>query len=83
MPDFRDYAIDVPTPGVRGIGDTHVLGRFLRDVVKRRTVSSETSAFSAPMRRCPMGWKRCLKSLYVNGTQPLPQLTSFSRPPGG
>ena len=34
MPDFRDYAVDVPAPGVRGIGDTHVLGRFLRDVVK-------------------------------------------------
>ena len=34
MPDFRDYAVDVPAPGVRGIGDTHVLGRFLRDVAK-------------------------------------------------
>jgi len=34
MPDFRGYAAKVPTPGVRGIGDTHVLGRFLRDVVK-------------------------------------------------
>ena len=34
MPDFRDYAEDVPTPGIRGIGDTHVLGRFLRDVAK-------------------------------------------------
>ena len=28
MPDFRDYAVDVPSPGVRGIGDTHVLGPF-------------------------------------------------------
>ena len=34
MPDFRDYAVDVPAPGVPGIGDTHVLGRFLRDVAK-------------------------------------------------
>jgi xylulose-5-phosphate/fructose-6-phosphate phosphoketolase len=34
MPDFRDYAVDVPSPGVGGIGDTHVLGRFLRDVEK-------------------------------------------------
>ncbi len=34
MPDFRDYAANVPTPGVHGIGDTHVLGPFLRDVVK-------------------------------------------------
>jgi len=34
MPDFRDYAVDVSSPGVRGSGDTHVLGRFLRDVAK-------------------------------------------------
>jgi xylulose-5-phosphate/fructose-6-phosphate phosphoketolase len=34
MPDFREYAVAVPTPGVNGIGDTHVLGRFLRDVIK-------------------------------------------------
>jgi xylulose-5-phosphate/fructose-6-phosphate phosphoketolase len=34
MPDFTDYAVEVPRPGALGIGDTHVLGRFLRDVVK-------------------------------------------------
>jgi xylulose-5-phosphate/fructose-6-phosphate phosphoketolase len=34
MPDFTDYAVDVPKRGTAGIGDTHVLGRFLRDVVK-------------------------------------------------
>ncbi len=34
MPDFRDYAVDVPLPGVAGTGDTHRLGRFLRDVIK-------------------------------------------------
>ncbi len=34
LPDFHDYGIDVPTPGIRGGGDTRVLGRFLRDVVK-------------------------------------------------
>src|ERR1700722_7482235 len=32
MPDFREYALSVPSPGVGGPGDTHVLGRFLRDV---------------------------------------------------
>jgi len=37
MPDFRDYAVDVPSPGVHGIGDTHVLGRFLRDVAKNNS----------------------------------------------
>jgi xylulose-5-phosphate/fructose-6-phosphate phosphoketolase len=34
MPDFTDYAVDVAKPGTLGTGDTHVLGRFLRDVLK-------------------------------------------------
>lgn len=34
MPGFRDYGVDVPVPGIRGMGDTRVLGPFLRDVVK-------------------------------------------------
>ncbi|MGB9151666.1 MAG: phosphoketolase family protein [Alphaproteobacteria bacterium] len=34
MPDFRDYAVKVPSPGCIGIGDTRVLGPFLRDVIK-------------------------------------------------
>ena len=34
MPDFRDYGLAVPAPGVTGPGDTHVAGRFLRDVVR-------------------------------------------------
>jgi xylulose-5-phosphate/fructose-6-phosphate phosphoketolase len=32
LPDFRNYACEVPQPGVLGRGDTHVLGPFLRDV---------------------------------------------------
>jgi xylulose-5-phosphate/fructose-6-phosphate phosphoketolase len=34
MPDFRAHAVDVPVPGTRGIGDTHVLGPFLREVIR-------------------------------------------------
>jgi xylulose-5-phosphate/fructose-6-phosphate phosphoketolase len=34
MPDYRSYGTEVATPGVPGSGDTHVLGRFLRDVVQ-------------------------------------------------
>ena len=34
MPNYCDYAVEVRTPGIQGIGDTHVLGRFLRDVIK-------------------------------------------------
>ena len=35
MPDFSDYAVEVPHPGVAGIGDTRVAAKFLRDVMKR------------------------------------------------
>jgi xylulose-5-phosphate/fructose-6-phosphate phosphoketolase len=35
IPDFRHYGVDVPVPGTVGIGDTRVLGPFLRDVAKR------------------------------------------------
>ncbi len=34
MPDFRDYAIDVPKPGAVVAEATRVMGRFLRDVMK-------------------------------------------------
>ena len=34
MPDFRDYAATVASPGAAGVGDTRVLGPFLRDLMK-------------------------------------------------
>jgi xylulose-5-phosphate/fructose-6-phosphate phosphoketolase len=34
MPDFRNYAVNVPAPGSVKAADTHVLGEFLRDVIK-------------------------------------------------
>jgi xylulose-5-phosphate/fructose-6-phosphate phosphoketolase len=34
MPEFRDYGIAVPSPGSVEAGDTHVLGKFLRDVTR-------------------------------------------------
>jgi xylulose-5-phosphate/fructose-6-phosphate phosphoketolase len=33
LPDFAHYAVDVAKPGIGGIGATHVLGRYLREVV--------------------------------------------------
>jgi xylulose-5-phosphate/fructose-6-phosphate phosphoketolase len=33
MPDFRKYAVNVPSPGSVEAADTHVLGEFLRDMV--------------------------------------------------
>ena len=35
MPDFRGYAVEVPKPGVTFSEATHVLGGFLRDVIRR------------------------------------------------
>jgi xylulose-5-phosphate/fructose-6-phosphate phosphoketolase len=34
MPHFRDYAVDVPTPGAVKSEATRILGGFLRDVIK-------------------------------------------------
>lgn len=34
LPDYRDYAAAVPVPGTAGVGDTRVLGPFLRDVAR-------------------------------------------------
>jgi xylulose-5-phosphate/fructose-6-phosphate phosphoketolase len=34
MPDFRDHAVQVTSPGTVKAQDTHVLGKFLRDVAK-------------------------------------------------
>ena len=34
LPDFRKYALEIPTKGMEGEGDVHVTGRFLRDVIK-------------------------------------------------
>ena len=35
LPDFRDYAVDVPTPARSSSEATRVLGAYLRDVVRR------------------------------------------------
>lgn len=45
MPDFREYAEDVPVPGTHGVGDTHVLGPFLRDVAKLNDVQRNFRIF--------------------------------------
>lgn len=37
MPDFRDYAVDIPYRGVGGVGNVHALGPFIRDVIKLNT----------------------------------------------
>jgi len=42
LPDFRDYAVEVPQPGAVTAEATRVMGRFLRDVMK---LSSEQRNF--------------------------------------
>ncbi|HYT95090.1 MAG TPA: phosphoketolase family protein, partial [Gemmataceae bacterium] len=34
LPDFRDYGVDVPTPGATDAESTRIMGKFLRDVMK-------------------------------------------------
>jgi xylulose-5-phosphate/fructose-6-phosphate phosphoketolase len=45
LPDYREYAAQVPAPGVLGIGDTHVLGPFLRDVARLNAAQSNFRMF--------------------------------------
>ena len=37
LPDYRTYAVAVPSPGAADAEDTRVFGKFLRDVVKQNT----------------------------------------------
>lgn len=34
LPDFRDYAVDVPYRSISNVGNVHALGPFLRDTIK-------------------------------------------------
>ena len=46
MPDFRDYAVDVPSPGATTAESTRVMGKFLRDVMKQNLDSKNFRLFS-------------------------------------
>jgi xylulose-5-phosphate/fructose-6-phosphate phosphoketolase len=45
LPDYRDYAAEVKVAGAAGIGDTHVLGPFLRDVIKMNSTPANFRIF--------------------------------------
>ena len=34
LPDFRDYAVNIPRRGISSVGNTHALGPYLRDVIQ-------------------------------------------------
>src|SRR5947209_1523755 len=46
LPDFRDYAVDVPSPGATLAEATRVQGKLLRDVLKRNADSQNFRLFS-------------------------------------
>ena len=46
LPDFRDYAVEVPSPGAKDAESTRVMGTFLRDVMKANLDSRNFRLFS-------------------------------------
>ncbi|MDR3530052.1 MAG: phosphoketolase family protein [Rhodopila sp.] len=46
MPDFADYAVDVPSPGAVDGESTRVMGAFLRDVMKANADTRNFRVFS-------------------------------------
>ena len=46
LPNFRDYAVDVPHPGSVDAEATRVQGKFIRDVMKRNIESQNFRIFS-------------------------------------
>jgi xylulose-5-phosphate/fructose-6-phosphate phosphoketolase len=46
MPEFRDYAVDVPGPGATMAEATRVMGQFLRDVMKMNLAGKNFRLFS-------------------------------------
>ena len=46
LPNFRDYAVDVPSPGSATAEATRVMGQFLRDVMKLNLDSRNFRLFS-------------------------------------
>ena len=80
MPDFRDYAVDVPTPGARGIGDTHVLGPFLRDVAKLNGEQRNFRVFG-PDETLSNGLEALFEATGANGMPRRCRTTNFSRLP--
>src|SRR5271154_5191627 len=45
MPDFRQHAVDVPSPGAVSAQDTMVLGKFLHDTVKQNAAERNFRVF--------------------------------------
>ena len=79
IPDFRSYAVDVPTPGTHIAESTRVLGKMLRDVMKLNPHPA-TSWCSAPMKPVPTVWTLCSKSPIATPLRSFSPPTITSRP---
>src|SRR5207247_4140856 len=55
LPDYRQYAVEVPEPGAATAESTRVQGKFIRDVMKLNLVSSNFRIFS-PDENNPNRW---------------------------
>ena len=80
MPDFRDHAVQVPSPGAVTAQDTMVLGKFLRDVTLlngdkrnfRIFGPDETlSNFSATSSKSPIGNGTPARSITTSSSLPM------------
>lgn len=48
LPNFRDYAVDIPYPSVVNAGNTHALGPWLRDVIRLNSAPHRNFRVFAP-----------------------------------
>ena len=48
LPNFRDYAVDIPYPSIVNSGNTHTLGPWLRDVIRLNSAPHRNFRIFAP-----------------------------------
>jgi xylulose-5-phosphate/fructose-6-phosphate phosphoketolase len=73
LPDFRDYAVDVPAPATTTAEATRVLGGFLRDVVARNGHTfrvfgpdeTESNRLGAVLEASPRVWQAAIEETDV------------------
>ena len=68
MPDFRDYAFDVPFPGSVEGQDMIELGGFVRDIFKLNKEMQKSSVYSVLTKLCQTDLAKYLKKQTVTGT---------------
>ncbi len=67
LPEFESYAVNVKKPGATDAEDTHVLGTFLRDVIKLNAAARNFRIFSGRTRPCRTGWGTSFRRPSGNG----------------